>query len=245
VIADFRTRDIAAGGEGAPLVPYVDYLLFRREEGAVAMQNIGGIANVTLVGGGLEDVIAFDTGPGNMPLDHLVRILTRGRETYDRGGKHAVRGRIDENLLARLLTHPYLARNPPKSTGREAFGEDWVMSVLAGKGNDSVLDVLATMTLFVASTIARACEEFLLPRASVREVVLSGGGAANLTLVAHLRRLLAPLPVVSLADKGWDPDLKEAVAFAVLASESLTGNPDNVPSATGADWPVVLGKFSP
>lgn len=245
VIADFRTRDVAAGGEGAPLVPYVDYLLFRRENAAVAMQNIGGIANVTLLGTSLEDVVAFDTGPGNMPLDHVVRILTRGRETYDRGGKHAARGRIDENLLAKLLTHPFLAKPPPRSTGREAFGEDWVMGVLEGKGNDSVVDVLATMTLFVATTIARAYEEHLFPRAAVREVVLSGGGAANLTLVAHLKRLLHPLPVVSLAERGWDPDLKEAVAFAVLASESLSGNPDNVPSATGASWPVVLGKICP
>ena len=245
VIADFRTRDVAAGGEGAPLVPYVDYLLFRREDGAVAMQNIGGIANVTLVTPALEDVIAFDTGPGNMPLDHLVRVLTRGAETFDRGGKHAVRGRIDEILLDKLLRHPYFMKPPPKSTGRETFGADWVMQVLAGKGNDSILDVLATMTLAVAKSIARAYEEWVFPRAPVREVVLSGGGAANLTLVAHLRRLLAPVPVTNLAAKGWDPDLKEAVAFAVLASESLTGNPDNVPSATGASWPVVLGKICP
>jgi anhydro-N-acetylmuramic acid kinase len=115
VVADFRTRDVASGGDGAPLIPYVDFLLFRRTEGAVALQNIGGIANVSVVAQELDELVAFDTGPGNMPLDHVVRVMTRGEEGYDRFGKHAARGRVDENLLAKLLTHPYLRREPPKT----------------------------------------------------------------------------------------------------------------------------------
>jgi anhydro-N-acetylmuramic acid kinase len=193
----------------------------------------------------LLDVIAFDTGPGNMPLDELTRILSREQEPCDAGGRHAARGRVDENLLAKLMGHPYLAVPPPKSTGREMFGRPWVMRILEAKGNLSVLDVLATMTLFVAKSIAHAYEEHLFPRAEVREVLVSGGGLENLTLMAHLRRLLHPIPVWSVAERGIDPDLKEAMAFAILANETLFGIPTNVPGATGAKWPVVLGKICP
>jgi anhydro-N-acetylmuramic acid kinase len=236
---------VASGGDGAPLIPYVDFLLFRRDEGVVALQNIGGIANVSVVGRELDDLVAFDTGPGNMPLDHVVRVLTRGEEGFDRFGKSAARGRVDENLLAKLLTHPYLRREPPKTTGRETFGEDYVMGILRGKGNLSIPDVLATLTAFVANSIHRAYAEFILPNTPLREVILSGGGVKNLTLVRHLERLFHPVPVLSISEYGYDPDLKEAVAFAVLASETIEGNPNNVPAATGAQWPVVLGKISP
>ncbi len=245
VIADFRTRDVAAGGDGAPLVPYVDYLLFRREETAVALQNIGGIANLTVVTPDIEDLVAFDCGPGNMPLDSAVRILTRGREQYDEGGRHALRGRIDDNLLAKLMTHPYFELEPPKSTGREAFGEAWLMPILEAKGNLSVLDVLATLTVFVARSIHDAYVRYVFPKADVREVLVSGGGAKNHTLMAHLRRIFHPVRVLDLGEVGCDPDLKEAMAFAILANETLFGNPNNVPSATGARWPVVLGKICP
>ena len=245
VIADFRTRDVAAGGDGAPLVPYVDFLLFRNEGGPLAIQNIGGIANVTVVTEDFESVFAFDTGPGNMPIDHVVSVLTRGAETFDPGGRHAVRGRVDNNLLDKLLTHPYLRAEPPKSTGREAFGQDWVMGILESKGNSSVLDVLATVTFFVARSIHQAYEDFVFPRSEVREVVVSGGGLRNLALMAHLRRLFQPVPVRSVEDHGYSSDLKEALAFAILANETLFGNPNNVPAATGAKWPVVLGKICP
>ncbi len=245
VVSDFRTRDVAAGGEGAPLVPYVDYLLFRRDGRAVALQNIGGIANVTVVTPEFDDLIAFDTGPGNMPLDHVTGILTRGRERFDRGGKLAARGRIDESLAERLLADPWFALPPPKSTGRERFGERWVMRILEGKGNLSIHDILATLTVFVARSIHRAYEDFVFPRAEIREILVSGGGLRNLALMAHLRRLFHPIPVRSTAEAGVDPDLREAVAFAVLANETLFGNPNNVPLATGARWPVVLGKLSP
>jgi anhydro-N-acetylmuramic acid kinase len=245
VIADFRTRDVAAGGDGAPLVPYVDYLLFRRETGAVALQNIGGIANVTVVTPDIEGLVAFDTGPGNMPLDSTMRILTRGQEGYDEAGRNALRGRIDENLLDKLMTHHYFALEPPKTTGRQMFGDDWVLQLLERKGNLSVLDVLATLTVFVARSIHDAYVRYVFPHADVREVLVSGGGAHNHTLMAHLRRLFAPVRVLDLGEEGCDPDLKEALAFAVLANESLFGNPNNVPAATGAKWPVVLGKICP
>jgi anhydro-N-acetylmuramic acid kinase len=245
VVADFRTRDVGAGGDGAPLVPYVDFVLFRERGSPLALQNIGGISNVTLVRRDLEDLIAFDTGPGNAPLDELARVLSCGREHCDLGGRHAARGRIDEEFLERLLAHPYFARRPPKSTGREAFGREFVMEVLGQKGNLSVLDVLATMTLLVATSIRRAYEDFVFPESPVREVLVSGGGVHNLTLMAHLRRLFSPVPVWSAAERGLDPDLKEAVAFAVLANETIFGNPNNVPAATGAKWPVVLGKICP
>ena len=245
VIADFRTRDVAAGGDGAPLVPYVDYLLFRRESGAVALQNIGGIANVSVVTPDIEDLIAFDTGPGNMPLDSTMRILTRGKEGLDQSGRHALRGRIDENLLQKLMTHPYFELEPPKSTGREMFGDQWVLKILKGKGNLSVLDVLATLTVFVAKSIHDAYVRYVFPHQDVREVLVSGGGAHNHTLMAHLRRFFSPVRVMDLGEGGMDPDLREAMAFAILANETLFGNPNNVPAATGARWPVVLGKICP
>ena len=245
VIADFRTRDVAAGGDGAPLVPYVDYLLFRREDHVVALQNIGGIANATAVTPVIEGLIAFDTGPGNMPLDSTMRILTRGQDRHDEAGRHALRGRIDENLLQKLMTHPYFELEPPKSTGREMFGDAWVLKILEGKGNLSVLDVLATLTVFVAKSIHDAYVRYIFPKADVRDVLVSGGGVHNHTLMAHLRRFFGPVQVRSLKDHGGDPDLKEAVAFAVLANETLFGNPNNVPAATGARWPVVLGKICP
>ena len=245
VVADFRTRDVAAGGEGAPLVPYVDYLLFRRPDAAVATQNIGGIANVTVVTPELEDVFAFDTGPGNMPLDSIVRVITRGESSFDEDGRLAQKGRVDEDLMRTLLEHPFLEREPPKTTGREAFGDAWVMGILKQKGNLRLEDVLATMTHFVAKSIHDAYRRFVFPRADVREVLVSGGGVKNLTLLTHLKRMFSPVPVLSIAERGCDPDLKEAMTFAVLASETICGNPDNVPAATGARWPVVLGKISP
>ena len=245
VISDFRTRDIAAGGQGAPLVAYVDHLLFRDEDRVRLRLNVGGIANVTVVTPHLEDVLAFDTGPGNSGLDTLVGIMTRGERTWDADGRLAARGRIDENLLAKLMAHPYLPLPPPKSTGRETFGREWVESVLRGRGNIRLEDVLATMTLFTAQSIHHAWQEWVKPKHPIAEVILSGGGARNLTLLAHLRRLFRPMPVRGLEELGHDPDAAEAVAFAILANETLHGNPSNVPSATGARWPAVLGKITP
>ncbi len=241
VISDFRVRDVAAGGEGAPLVPLVDYLLCRKSGTRRALQNIGGIANVTLVGDTLDSVVAFDNGPGNMALDAVARAASGGRERFDVDGARAARGHIDGALLAELHQHPYLAQPLPKSTGRELFGKDFTYPLL-GRYEKHLDDLLATLTRFTAEAIARSYRE-LLP-APPAEVYVSGGGALNVTLMDHLARLLAPVPVASSDALGIDPKAKEAIAFAVLANETLFGHPGNVPAATGAAGPRVLGKIT-
>jgi anhydro-N-acetylmuramic acid kinase len=241
VVSDFRVRDVAAGGEGAPLVPLVDHLLFRKSGTPRALQNIGGIANVTLVRERLDELVAFDNGPGNMPLDAVARAVSGGVEAFDRGGARAARGTIDRALLDELHRHPYLSQRLPKSTGRETFGKDFVYPLLARYGA-RLDDLLATLTRFVAEAIARSYRESLpTPPA---EVFVSGGGALNPVLMSHLRETLAPIPVETSAALGVDPEAKEAIAFAVLANETLFGRPGNVPSVTGAAGPRVLGKIS-
>jgi anhydro-N-acetylmuramic acid kinase len=241
VVSDFRVRDVAAGGEGAPLVPLVDYLLFRRPGIRRALQNIGGIANVTLVGDTRDALIAFDNGPGNMPLDAVARAASGGAEPFDRDGARAARGQIDAALLVELHQHPYLAHPVPKTTGRELFGKDFYYPLL-GRYERRLDDLLATLTRFTAEAIARSYRE-LLP-AMPDEVYVSGGGALNLTLMRHLDQLLAPAPVTTTAAVGVDPKAKEAILFAVLANETLFGHPGNVPRATGAAGPRVLGKLT-
>ncbi|MHC4958591.1 MAG: anhydro-N-acetylmuramic acid kinase [Planctomycetota bacterium] len=245
VVADFRTRDVAAGGEGAPLSAYVDYLLFHRDQTPRALLNLGGIANVTVVTEDVEEVFAFDTGPANMPLDETIRAMTGNKSHYDKGGRQAAKGRVDENLLARLLEHPYFQYPIPKTTGRETFGRDFVMPLLHGKGNNRSVDVLATLTLFVAQSIKRAFDEFVFPRASITQILASGGGVHNLTLVSHLRRLFGKLPIMPVEEVGYDGDAKEALLFAILANDTIHGIPNNIPGATGARWPTTLGKISP
>jgi anhydro-N-acetylmuramic acid kinase len=241
VVSDFRVRDVAAGGEGAPLVPLVDHLLFRAAGKKRALQNIGGIANVTLVRTRLEELIAFDNGPGNMAMDAVARAASAGAESFDAGGARAARGRIDHGLLDELNRHPYLNQRPPKSTGRELFGKDFVYPLLS-RFEGRLDDLLATLTRFSAEAIARSYRE-LCP-ALPDEVYVSGGGALNATLMRHLGELLAPIPVATTDALGVDPKAKEAVAFAVLANETLFGRPGNVPSVTGARGPRVLGKIS-
>jgi anhydro-N-acetylmuramic acid kinase len=241
VVSDFRVRDVAAGGEGAPLVPLADHLLFRAPGRRRAMQNIGGIANVTLVGDQLTDLVAFDNAPGNMPLDTVARAASDGVEAFDRDGIRAARGKIDGALLTELHRHPFLAQLPPKSTGREDFGREFVYPLLTRFG-DRKDDLLATLTRFSAEAIARSYREAL--PALPDEVYISGGGALNPTLMRHLVELLAPIPVQSLAALGVDPEAKEAIAFAVLANQTLFGAAGNVPAVTGAAGPRVLGKLS-
>jgi len=245
VVSDFRTRDVAAGGEGAPLAAYVDYLLFRREGATRALLNLGGIGNVTVVAPEAEEVFAFDTGPANMPLDEVMRVLTRGRESFDPEGRNAAKGRVDRNLLRRLLDHPYLAQPIPKTTGRETFGREFVMPLLRGKGSRSALDLLATLTQFSAECVRRGFDDFVRPRAKVGEILVSGGGVRNLTLMTALRRLFPRVAVRPLGEAGIPPDAKEAILFAVLANETIHGIPNNLPGATGARWPAVLGKITP
>jgi anhydro-N-acetylmuramic acid kinase len=240
VVADFRPRDVAAGGEGAPLVPLADWLLFRRAGVTRACLNLGGIANVTVVTERLETVRAFDLGPANMPLDLVVHAWTGGAESFDRDGARAAAGRVDSKLVAELLRHPFLALPPPKSTGREAFGEVFVRPLLARHAGREA-DLLASLTRFVAEAVGSGIRQWV--QGSIAEVLVSGGGARNRALMAALGVALAPVPVRSLAEVGLDPDAKEAVAFAVLANETLFGRPGNLPAATGAAGPRILGKL--
>ena len=249
VVSDFRTRDVAAGGQGAPLVPWVDRLLFSAPDRARALQNLGGIGNVTRVPpkGSAEPLFAFDTGPGNALIDAAVELATAGRLTYDRDGRLAARGEVDAELLAELLRHPYFAAPPPKSTGREEFGRPFVARLVEAtrpEGDRDWLDLVSTLTELTARSIADAYGRWVIPR-GVDEVVVTGGGARNPTLVGRIRALLAPLPVVDGAALGIDPDAKEAVAFALLAWAHLRGIPANVPEATGAAGPRVLGSLTP
>lgn len=260
-VADFRPRDMAAGGEGAPLVPYADYVLFSDRRLCRAVQNLGGIANVTFLpvrsDAGRrssirpyghttnEPVLAFDTGPGNMVIDGLVRLVTDGKKQYDRGGVMAGRGNVHEGMLKEMLRHPFLRRRPPKSTGREQFGQaycEWLHGE-ARKRRLSVQDMLATATAFTASTIATAYRKFL-PRMP-DEMILCGGGAHNATLVRMLQQHLEGVRIRSTDEFGISVDAKEAVSFAILAYATIHGVANNIPSVTGANEPVVLGKIVP
>ena len=247
-VADFRPRDIAAGGQGAPLVPLADYVLFAAGRKNRAVQNIGGIANVTYLpaGCGLGDVLAFDTGPGNMIIDRAAWHATRGRLTFDRDGKLAAAGTVNRRLLAALMRHRYLRKRPPKSTGREEFGVSFTDKLYrdAKRRGVSDADFVATVTAFTACSIAQAYSRFLPGR--VDEAILCGGGARNPVLRQMLRRELGGRVKVMVMDElGVNADAKEAVSFAILAQRTIRGLCGNVPSATGADGPVVLGTISP
>ena len=243
-VADFRARDIAAGGEGAPLVPYVDWALCRRSDSTIALQNIGGIANVTVVTPNLDGVVAFDTGPGNMVIDAAAGIATGGMLGYDEDGRIASAHDADEGLVVELLRDDYFSKPPPKSTGREYWGADYV-SAVAGRWDGSPECLVSTMTEFVARSIGDAYERYVFPRHEPAAVYLSGGGRRNPVLTARLGEILAPVPVGDSSELGLDVDFKEAIAFAVLANETICGQASNVPSATGARGPRVLGVVSP
>jgi anhydro-N-acetylmuramic acid kinase len=240
VISNFRERDIAAGGHGAPLVPVVDYLLFRHPRIARVAVNLGGIANITVLppGAKLEDVVAFDTGPGNMAIDALVRHMTGGREAYDRNGRIARSGTIHEGALRSLQRHAYFQRTPPKTAGREQFGAEFVGPLIStGIG---MPDLIATATELTAWSVTRGI--FAAAPAAKGEAIVSGGGVHNRFLMRRLENHLGGWKVRSTAEFGIDPDAKEAIAFALLAHRNLRRKPGNVPSATGARRPVVLGK---
>ena len=243
-VADFRARDLAAGGCGAPLVPYVDYLLFRHPRISRGLLNIGGIANLTIVppGAKAEEVQAFDTGPGNMIIDALARHYRLG--TFDQGGKIASRGMVSTHLLSALMQNGFIRRKPPKSTGREAFGKGFVNDLLAKtkKLKLSKEDVLATATALTAHAVFHNYCCFL-SRHPLNELIVSGGGMNNRTLMNWLQVLFAPIPVVTINAYGMPSQAKEALVFAVLANESLYGNPANLPQVTGACGRRVLGKI--
>ncbi len=251
-VADFRPRDMAAGGQGAPLVPYLDRCLFFKKGENRVLQNIGGIANVTFLGGRKEirehdKTIAFDTGPGNMVLDEIVRRISGGKRQFDRNGRLARQGTISEKLLRRLLRHPYLKRPLPKTTGREDFGENFTAELIdtTNQLGLSDNDLLATATAFTADSITDAYCRYLFPKGPLDRVLLSGGGANNPVLVERIQKNL-PKAIVQKTDAECIPcDAKEAVAFALLGYCTLRGIANTIPVVTGASCEVAMGKIIP
>jgi len=247
-VSDFRPADMALGGEGAPLVPFADYALYRHPKLGRVSLNIGGIANLTVIPANAKpsEVSAFDTGPGNMLIDALVQELTDGRERYDKDSRLARQGHLHRELLAFLLREPYLRRRPPKSTGREYFGAAYVKKILARAGRYRLrpADIVHTVTVFTAASIARALDRFVLPIAKISQLIVSGGGAQNPLLMAQLSALLPAIVVLPSSRLNVPTDAKEALAFALLAYETFHRRPSNLPTATGARGPAILGKIS-
>ena len=245
VVSDFRVRDMAAGGQAAPLVPYSEFLLYRREDKNVGLQNIGGIGNLTVLPKActIDQVYAFDTGPGNMVIDRLVVKLTEGRMRWDENGAIAAKGSIDTSLLRWMLDDPYLEKRPPKTTGREMYGDEYIDRLLEKADSCSVTmeNIIATATRFTVECIATAWERFCPEKPKL--LIVGGGGAHNLCMMNMLRERL-PIPVMTNEDLGLNGDAKEAVAFAVLANECVHGGCNNVISVTGAKHPVVMGKIT-
>jgi len=252
VVSDFRPADMAAGGKGAPLVPFLDYLLYRHRRRGRIVQNIGGIGNLTAIPprAAPDEVIAFDTGPGNMVIDAVVERLFGHK--FDQDGRIAAKGRVLETVVSQLLRVPFFRRRPPKTAGREQFGREYVDKVLKLCKKSRPEDIVATATALTAYSIAEAVSKVRRMHAredtsrAFRDYVISGGGANNPTLVAMVTEELAPtrLRVIRTDELGIKSEAKEAVAFALLAYQTWRGQPSNVPSATGADRPAILGKIS-
>jgi len=245
-IGDLRVRDVAAGGQGAPLVAYADWVLLRDAALGRCVQNIGGIGNVTYLPPGAtpEKVIAFDTGPGNMVIDALVDLATDGAETYDQNGKIAAQGRVAPKVLAAWLGDRYFRRPPPKTTGREHFGVQFARRLMDDARALSFEDLVATATALTAASIARAYLDFIRPLGPIDQVIVGGGGKHNPTLMRMLReRLPGGTSLMSHEDFGIDSDAKEAIALAIIANDAVAGFDTNIPGATGGR-PTVLGKIS-
>lgn len=245
-VGDFRAADVARGGQGAPLVPYVDYLLFKHPAKSRGLLNLGGIANLTVLPPDPkpEEVMAFDTGPANMLIDAVAR-MELGRD-MDPDGAGARRGKPSENLVAKVLSMRYFELPPPKSTGRELFGGHCA-AALVRAGREAGLtaeDLLATATEITVRSIADACRRFVEPIVTrLDEMIVSGGGAKNGFMLERLARVLSPVAVTTSDDHGLSSDAKEAVAFAILADRTVRARPGSLPGATGADRPAVLGKI--
>jgi anhydro-N-acetylmuramic acid kinase len=247
-VGDFRPADIALGGQGAPLVPYADYLLYRHAKFGRVSLNLGGIANITVLPRGAKpnQVLAFDTGPANMLIDALVSHFTSGRQRFDANAHLASQGRSNPALLNELLRDPYLKLAPPKSTGREYYGSAYVKKILAlgrhhrAKPND----LIRAATIFTALSVVDALNRFVLPKTKTHQLIVSGGGARNPLILAQLAAALPNIEVLPSSRLGIPEDAKEAFAFALLAYESFHQRPANLPSATGARGPAILGKIS-
>lgn len=245
VISNFRTMDIAAGGEGAPLVPYSEFILYGGRGEDIALQNIGGIGNVTVIPGekDMRKVYAFDTGPGNMMIDEACQRLFGVK--YDKGGKIASRGKVNKKMLDRLMSHPYINVLPPKSTGREEFGEDYVCLLLEEYSDLPKEDIITTLTAFTAESIIDSYKKHIIPKVNLRKIIIGGGGAHNKTLIEFIKNGFDGIEVLTQEEIGYSSDAKEAIAFAILGNETIHGNTSNVPSATGASIDVILGNITP
>src|SRR5882762_3775716 len=275
-VSDFRPADIALGGQGAPLVPFADYALYRDKKLGRISLNIGGIANIAVIPANAKpsDVVAFDTGPGNMLIDALVQHFTHGRQRYDKDARLARNGKLIPQILATLMNDSYFRARPPKSTGREYFGSAYIKRLLAlgRRYHAKPSDLIRTATIFTALSIADALHRFVLPKVKIDQLIVSGGGASNPLLMAQLAALLSsfpvgaqpcpersrrnaaphlgttstssPIAVFHSSNFGIPTDAKEALAFAILAYETFHQRPSNLPSATGAKKPAILGKIS-
>src|SRR5438067_4772464 len=244
-IGDLRVRDVAAGGHGAPLIAYADWVLLRDEKLGRCVQNIGGIGNVTYLppAARAEDVIAFDTGPGNMVIDALADVATGGRTKYDKDGVLAAKGRVDPELLEEWMDDPYFRKPPPKTTGRELFGIQFARRVMTESHGMAIEDLIATATALTAESITRAYRDFVMPRGPIDEVIVGGGGSRNVTLMKMISDRLPGCEVLSHEDFSINGKAKEAIALAIIANDTIAGLNTNIPGATGGR-PTVLGKIS-
>jgi anhydro-N-acetylmuramic acid kinase len=247
-VGDFRPADIALGGQGAPLVPYTDYLLYRHEKFGRVSLNLGGIANITVLPRAAkpQQVFAFDTGPANMLIDALVSYFSRGRLRFDKNAHLAARGRSNPALLDELMRDPYLRIAPPKSTGREYYGQAYLKKILTlGRRHRAKPDdLIRAATIFTALSVVDALNRFVLPKTNIHQLIVSGGGAHNPLILAQLSAALPGVEVLPSSHVGVPEDAKEAFAFALLAYETFHQRPANLPSATGARGAAILGKIS-
>lgn len=245
VISNFRVMDMAAGGQGAPLVPYSEYVLYSEKGKNIALQNIGGIGNITFLNGDLDihNIFAFDTGPGNMMINEACQILYQ--KPYDNHGEIAKSGTVIISLLNELMSHSYFSKLPPKSTGREEFGEHYVKYILEKYKHERSNDIIATLTMFTAKSIAFHYHRDILSTHSLDKVIIGGGGSHNDTLLQFIKQELSPIPVYTQDELGFSSDAKEAIAFAILGNETLNQHFSNVKSSTGAKKNVILGQITP
>lgn len=246
-VGDFTGRDLAAGGLGSPISPYVDYLLFRRRARGRLVFSIGGTASLTAIpaSAAADEVLSSDTGPGTLLIDGLVNRMTGGRETFDHDGRYARRGRVIPELLQRLMAMPFMQRALPKSCGRRDFGRGLVERILSEHRQASREDLLATATRFTADSIGAACRGHVMSRRVYEEGIVSGGGTRNTLLMSQLWDALPELPLTVSDEYGIPAIAKKAMAVAILANETIEGVPNNLPAATGAAHPVVLGHIVP
>jgi anhydro-N-acetylmuramic acid kinase len=247
-VGDFRPADMALGGQGAPLVPYADYLLYRHEKLGRVSLNLGGIANITVIPASAkpEQVLAFDTGPANMLIDALISHFTHGRQRFDKDASIAQTGRPLPALLDQMMRDPYLKLAPPKSTGREYYGHAYVKKILSlgKKRGAKPADLIRAATIFTALSVVDALNRFVLSKTKIHQLIVSGGGAKNPLVVAQLAAALGKIEIIPSSRLGIPEDAKEAFAFALLAYETFHDRPSNLPSATGAHAPAILGKIS-